>query len=376
MIADQVAGNTPRSDIGPDRSILFIANGGTESAAAERARKFAAATIGRTVVLVRRAGRFRSIGDFASAILKFHPDLVYCVDLAVVPVLAGVLGSRKARLIVDTGDYPSAFFRQVRAGFAKVLAARALEEVVYRRADAVVVRGVHHAAIMRAHGVRQVAVIPDGVDLDLVRAEPDLALRQRLGLADILTVGVAGYFTWYERLGGGLGSELVRALALLRDLPIHGVLIGGGPGLSKLRMLATELGVADRLHMLGWIPYQEYSRYLSLMDISLLTLTNDLSSWVRTTGKLPGYLASGRYILASAVGTAQSILPDDMLIPYAGHWDDTYPTKVAARVRELAMKPDRLTDGMAIRSKAQEFAYPKIAGAAAALIDQVLCARQ
>jgi glycosyltransferase involved in cell wall biosynthesis len=359
-----------------DRSIVFVANGGMQSAAAERARRLAAATMGRTHVLVRRGGRLQSMKELTRTVLALDPDLVYCVDLAVVPVVAALLSGRKARLIVDTGDYPSAFFRQIRASLVKVLAARALEEVVYRRADAVVVRGAHHAAIMQRHGVKRVAIIPDGVDLDLVTTELDLALRERLGLNGVLTVGMAGYFTWYERLGGGLGCELVRALALLRDLPIHGVLIGSGPGLSKLRLLASELGLADRLHILGWVPYQEYSRYLSLIDICLLTLTNDASSWVRTTGKLPGYLASGRYILASAVGTAQTILPDEMLIPYVGGWDDTYPAKIAARVRDLAMNPERLTDGMALRSKAEEFAYPKIAQTAAALIDTVLRARQ
>lgn len=372
MIAEPVAKKAAPSDIGQDRSILFIANGGAESAAAERARRFAAATTGRTRVLVRHGGRLRSLRELTRAALAFDPDLVYCVDLAAVPVLAGILSGWKVRLIVDTGDYPSAFFRQVGAGFVKVMAARGMEEVVYRRADAVVVRGAHHAAIMRGHGVRRVATIPDGVDLDLVTPHSDVALRQRLGLGDILTVGIAGYFTWYERLGGGLGSELVRALALLRDLPIHGVLIGSGPGLPKLRVLASELGVADRLHIMGWVPNGDYSRYLSLIDICLLTQTNDSSSWVRTTGKLPAYLASGRYILASAVGTAQAILPDSMLIPYAGRWDDTYPAKVAARVRALAANPDRPSDGMALRSKAEEFAYPKIAIKAAALIDTVL----
>ena len=355
-----------------DRSILFIANGGPESAAAERARRFAAATVGRTRVLTRPTGRLRSVSTLTSMALAFDPDLVYCVDLAVVPVVVGVVSSRKAKLIVDTGDYPSAFFRQIRSGVAKVMAARAMEEVVYRRADAVVVRGMHHSAIMRGHGVRRVAVIPDGVDLEQVTPQTDLALRERHGLHKVLTVGIAGHFTWYERLRGGLGRELVCALSLLRDLPIHVVLIGDGPGLSHLRVLAAELGVSQRLHILGWIPYQHYAQYLSLIDVCVLTQTNDQSSWVRTTGKLPGYMASGRYILASAVGTAQSILPDEMLIPYVGQWDETYPAKLATRLRDLASHPDRLAAGLALRSKADAFAYSRISVTAAALIDSVL----
>lgn len=307
--------------------------------------------------------------------LAFDPDLVYCVDLAVAPVAVEVLRSRKAKLIVDIGDDPSCS-REVHAACGRVMAARAIEEVVYRRADAAVVRGVHHAAILRGHGVRHVAVIPDGVDLDVVKPEPDAALREHLGLRDTVTVGVAGCFTWHESFGSGFGWELVRALPLLRDLPIHGVLIGRGPGLPNLRVLATELGVSDRLHILGWIPYQRYSQYLSLLDICLLTQTNDRSNWVRTTGKLPEYMASGRYILASAVGAAQTVLPDDMLVPYAGRWDETYPAKLAARLRELATHPERLSGGAALRLKAEKYAYPTISGTAAALIDSVFHAPQ
>jgi glycosyltransferase involved in cell wall biosynthesis len=367
----RVVGAT-RATTEPDRSILFVANGGRESSAAERAMRFAAATAGRTRVLVRRPGRLRSLRELAGDALAFDPDLVYCVDLALVPVAVAVVNSRRSRFIVDTGDHPSAFFRQVHGGYARVMAARAMEEVVYRRAAAVVVRGPHHAAVMRGHGVGRVAIIPDGVDVDLVTPASDTALRERLGLAGVLTVGIAGHFTWYEPLGGGLGCELVRALALLPDLPVHGVLIGSGPGLAHLRVLASELGVADRLHLLGPVPYRDYSRYVNLIDIGLLTQTNDPSSWVRTTGKLPAYLAAGRYILASAVGTAQAVLPESMLIPYSGGWDDSYPGKLAERIREVAMNPSRLADGLALRAKVDGFAYPHISATAATLIDTVL----
>jgi hypothetical protein len=93
---------------------------------------------------------------------------------------------------------------------------------------------------------------------------------------------------------------------------------------------------------------------------------------VRTTGKLPGYLASGRYILASAVGTPVSVLPDDMLIPYNGRWDATYPIKLAARIREIAAHPHLLADGAGLRSRAEQFAYTTISKQAADLIADLL----
>lgn len=354
--------------------MVFLANGSKGSSAAERAKRFAGAVESvPSYVLTRQGGKLRSVGDMVRQARTLRPDLVYCVDLAAVPLAASILSDCRAQLVVDTGDHPSEFLRHVRAGAGKVASARLMEEFVYRRADAVVVRGEHYAAVMRGHGVRRVEVIPDGVDLDMVKRVPDGRLRERLGLTGATTIGIAGYFTWYERLGGGLGWELVQVLALLRDLPVRGVLIGAGTGLDRLRVLASELGIANRLHILGSVPYADYARYLSLIDICLLTQTNDPSSWVRTTGKLPGYLAASRYILASAVGTAQQVLPDCMLVPYSGSWDLTYPGKLAERIREIVKDPAILQhDTMRLRAIAERFSYTLIAAQARRLIDDLL----
>lgn len=357
-----------------ESSVVFVANGWVDSAAAERGSRIAAATAGRTHLLTRREGRLGTGKELVGQARSLSPDLVYCVDLAAVPVAVGLLSGRHAKLIVDTGDHPSAFLRQVGAQRARIAAARLMEEVVYRRAAAVVVRGRHHEAVVRGYGVRRLAVVPDGVDLSVVRPITDLDLRARLGLSDVLTVGIAGHFTWYDHLGGGLGWELVHTLARLKDLPVHGVLIGDGPGLSHLRVLAAELGVGDRLHVLGRVPYEHYARYLGLIDVCLLTQTNDPSSWIRTTGKLPGYLAAGRYILASAVGTAVDVLPESMLVPYEGRWDETYPNRLAERVRGLVQDPSHLEAGARLTTLALDFEYSRIAAQASRVIADVLAA--
>ena len=355
------------------RNVLLIANGSAGSAAATRAEHIAAALSECSSKVLLRDGSTRrtALGLIAQA-RRFDADLTYCVDLASVPLAVATLSHPWTPMIVDTGDYPSAFLRQVGAPQWKRLAARAMEAVAYRRSAGMVVRGKHHAAVLRGHGVRNICVIPDGVDLTVVKAVDDPALRQRLGLADVLTIGIAGHFTWYDTLGGGLGSELVHALAHTRDLRVHGVLIGDGPGLVRLRMLADELGVADRLHFIGSVPYADYGRYVSLIDIAVLTQTNDPSSWIRTTGKLPGYLALGRYVLASAVGTAADILPAEMVLPYRGRWDEQYPEHLAKRIRALAAEPARLAVGQSLTQLAFQFAYEQIAEQAATFIRQTL----
>jgi hypothetical protein len=72
---------------------------------------------------------------------------------------------------------------------------------------------------------------------------------------------------------------------------------------------------------------------------------------VRTTGKLPLYLASGLYVLASDVGEASLVLPREMRVPYAGSFDPAYPQRLAERVRGILQNRgqlDRQADQMRI----------------------------
>ena len=318
--------------------------------------------------IVHRVGRRAGDGArFAAASVR--ADAVYAVDLAVVPVAVGaVRAAAGTTLVVDTGDSPADFLRLVSAGRSRVAAARLMERVAFGAADLVVVRGAYHEAQLRAGGVENVTVVPDGVDLSVFRPREDADLRRRLGLDGAFTVGIQGYFTWFPALGGGMGWELVHAMAARPDLPLRAVLIGDGPGLAEIRRLAHRLGVGDRVHVVGRVPYADLPRYLGLCDVCLLTLTDDPSSWVRTTGKLPGYLATGRYVVATRVGTAADLLPEEMLLDYHGHWDRSYPGRLAERLAEVVADPDRREKGLALVPLAERFDYDRVAREAAAAI--------
>ena len=105
------------------------------------------------------------------------------------------------------------------------------------------------------------------------------------------------------------------------------------------------LGVEDRIVFAGRRPLAELPEILSACDVCLSTQTNDIPGNVRTTGKLPLYLACGRYVLASRVGEAARVLPGEMLVPYEGTVDKEYPSRLAERVRALAAAPSRLSLG-------------------------------
>ena len=152
-------------------------------------------------------------------------------------------------------------------------------------------------------------------------------------------------------------------LALLKDLPVRGVLIGDGSGLDRIRARAESQGVSDRLYFAGRQPMHSLPDQLAASDVCLSTQSNDLVGQVRTTGKLPLYMACGKYILASDVGEASRVLPREMLVPYDGARDDGYPTRLADRVRMLVASPGRLDAGRAnVDVARREFDYDVLAG--------------
>ena len=127
------------------------------------------------------------------------------------------------------------------------------------------------------------------------------------------------------------------------------------------------------MFFLDHVPYQQLPGYLSLMDICLSTQTNDVVGNVRTTGKLPLYLASGRFILASKVGEAARVLPKKMLVEYDGVKDETYPAKLAARIElDLANRRIDSERELSVALARRHFDYSTLARRAERVIAGVL----
>ncbi|MFI9769311.1 glycosyltransferase [Streptomyces sp. NPDC052415] len=98
----------------------------------------------------------------------------------------------------------------------------------------------------------RIEVVPNGIDLDRFRFDPErrVRARRRLGLPeDAYVIGGIGRLTAGKHFG-----TLVRALARLPE--DHWLLlVGGGPEESVLRRTAHEAGVADRVLFTGERPY-------------------------------------------------------------------------------------------------------------------------
>jgi len=294
------------------------------------------------------------------------------VDMGVDAVTAALShrARRRTGLVVDTGDAITALARSSgMRGPAGIAATWMLEQVALRAADRLVVRGTRHRELLGGMGLAA-TVVPDGVDLRLFRPADGGGVRRQWGLEGTFAVGLVGSSIWSPRLGLAYGWDLVEMLGLLEDLPVRGVVVGSGSGIDRLVARARELGVQNRLVLAGRRPLSELPEWLAAFDVCLSTQTNDVPGQVRTTGKLPLYLACGRYILASRVGEAARILPPEMLVPYDGTVDRAYPARLADRVRRLLARPATLRAGARGVALAREhFDYDVLAPRVEAVIE-------
>jgi len=307
-------------------------------------------------------------------LFAFGPAICYVFDMAAAGVAAAGAYRHLTRtpFIVDTGDAIVDLGRALGRGPLGIFATRGLETYALRAASKIVVRGSYHQILLARRGVRA-EFIPDGVQID--QFEPTSPTPRDPNQP--LTIGLVGSTVWVPARQTCYGWELVELVKLLKDRlpdrPARGVLIGDGSGLEILRRRSQEFGVADRIDFVGRIPYDELPAHLNRFDICLSTQTDDAIGRVRTTGKLPLYLAAGRFILASRVGEAARILPPEMLVEFRGSIDPDYPARLAERVTDLVLKGFDFTHRPECTSLAREhFEYDRLAYRLALVLRQAI----
>jgi glycosyltransferase involved in cell wall biosynthesis len=319
--------------------IVFLVNGELGSAMDVRAREFFKRLRSEMEISIfnRGSDKLTSIRLFVEALSRTKPDLCYVFDMAYSGVIAAAIHRLRSGcpVIVDTGDAITDLAKLSGSrGRIGIFLTAMLEKLSYWISSHMVVRSHPHQDLLRSRGIES-SVIPDGVDTKQFKPQVDPDLRRELGLEGITTIGLLGSIVWNDRWQMCYGWDLVETLKLMPGQPVKGVVIGDGSGLGQLKRMASDAGVSDRMIFLGRQPYDRLPKLLSLFDICLSTQTDDAAGRVRTTGKLPLYLASGRFVLSSQVGEAARILPPEMLVRYDGTKDLAYPARLSERVSKL-----------------------------------------
>lgn len=189
-------------------------------------------------------------------------------------------------------------------------------------------------------GVRAERITPlrNGVDLERFVPMERAAVRDALGFEGFTLLSVG-------QLVPHKGHDLaIRALAMLPDVSL--MVAGNGPDRERLEALARELGVAERVRLLGPVPQTELRNYYNAAD--LLVLASEREGWANV---LLESMACGTPVVASAVcGT-----PEVVTAPEAGRlMADRTPESLADAVKLLrAEAPER----QATRRYAERFSW-------------------
>ena len=348
--------------------LMFFINGSEGSAAGVRSQLFAQRFPLNWSVRFhyRPSPKWKGIVPFIQAAISFRPDVIYVMDTAYSGVIAGYVAKKLlgCKVVTDTGDVAFELAKSTGTYSKPQLALiDGVEKLATHHSDHLVVRGSYHQEWLAHQCIDQVTFIPDGVVTRDIHLPDRTLMKHRFGLADTLTVGLIGTMSWSDQHQMCYGWDVVEALALLKDVPIKALLVGDGDGRSILERRAEELGVRDRIVFVGQVPYETLSDYLAAIDICISTQSNDLVGQVRTTGKLPLYLAHQKYVIATDVGEARRVLPGiGCLLPYEGVRDDRHPARLADQLRKLVEDPSLLNVAeSADRVAAEHFDYDVLA---------------
>lgn len=183
-------------------------------------------------------------------------------------------------------------------------------------ADWLVARNPEAVEVCRAKGYAGPAnVLPNAVDADLFVPMDRHEARESLGLCGRV-IGYIGRLVPEKGLVGLLES-LVR---LPEDVSL--LLVGQGPMEAELRTKAEELGLSERLHLLGHKPLSQLPTVMNALDALMLpSLTTP--SWKEQFGRvIIEAFACGTAVVGSDSGAIPHVIGDDGWVFREGDIDD------------------------------------------------------
>jgi PEP-CTERM/exosortase A-associated glycosyltransferase len=188
---------------------------------------------------------------------------------------------------------------------------RWLETWALRRADAIttICEGLRGDIAARGIPADKITVIPNAVNVEEFSggapADPELAAS--LGLAGKAVLGFLGSFYSYEGLHHAL-QAMPQMLACNPDIRL--LLVGGGPEEGRLKAMAGDLGIADKVHFTGRVPHAEVQKYYDLVDVLIYPRVPVRLTELVTPLKPLEAMAQNKVMVASNVGGHRELIRD------------------------------------------------------------------
>jgi starch synthase len=163
----------------------------------------------------------------------------------------------------------------------------------------------------------KLVMLSNAVDVERFQPDPQLGAQTRASLQLIdapLVVFVGGFYQWHDIIA------LLKAFAIMLKTHTDArlVLVGDGVEREKMMKLSADLGLEHAVNFTGFVNHAEVSRYVNAADIAVVPVPKmDREMWLSPM-KLFEYMASGKAIVASAMGQITSVIQDGhngLLVP-------------------------------------------------------------
>jgi glycosyltransferase involved in cell wall biosynthesis len=182
----------------------------------------------------------------------------------------------------------------------------------------------------------KINVLSNAVDVNRFKPDPDLRAQTRASLSLMthpLVVFVGSFYQWHDVV------TLLDAFAitLTSNPAARLVLVGDGTEREKMIQHASDLKIADAVIFTGYVTHAEVSSYVNAADIAVVPVPAMKQDMWLSPMKLFEYMASGKAVIASAMGQIVNVVNDGengLLVP-AGDKD-----ALANSINKLIANPE------------------------------------
>ncbi len=171
--------------------------------------------------------------------------------------------------------------------------------------------------------------------------------RDLLGETNGPIIGFTGNISRWQGV-----NDLILAFAHVADTHPDArlVIVGDGPALMETKKLARDLGLTDRMHFQGDVPYENMNDWLNTFDLAVVPKTTSLAHIGYSPLKVRDSAAAGLAVACSRVRGLTELEPHGWLAT----WDPSDTNGLSHLLKDLLSTPAQLaTMGQTARAYAE-----------------------
>ncbi len=236
----------------------------------------------------------------------WRPHAVHVHDLPA--AISSLVAAKLLRLplIVDMHeDWPELllFYSKGRSILSKILtypiylALKIEERVLLKLADGIITISEEFRDLLLERGADpdKVVVVHNTIDLAEMRALGDVPAPELEGDLKLVYVGGLGPHRDLE--------TVIRGVKLLVDGGVGATLYLVGEGFYRRRLegLVSELGLGDRVHFTGWLPFREAMGYIKASDLGVIPIADFPEAHISFPNKIQQYMYFSKPLIVAEV---------------------------------------------------------------------------